>query len=147
MKQILSVLIGLCLLAGCIEDTKVTKRKTSTSVLPLRQMVQDEVTTTLSHGSFFLVGGSYGTSQRREDFVKVFAKVEDNYRVITIPLRNLRININNSLKAPILVIKHNGVYESDEIVCDYADCCGYNYKYIISCPEIYLPEKLIQITL
>lgn len=145
MYKIITLLL-LSALISCSEDEG--DKIHYTSIFPLKQLVQDEVTSKSSHGGFFLIGGSYSSSEKTEDFVKVFAKVEDNYRVITIPLRNLRININDSLTVPTLQIKYEHSYPcTDEYVCDIIECCGYTHKYIISCPEIYLPTKLIPITL
>lgn len=123
-------------------DLEYIRRETSN--FELRQLIQKETTTTNSHGSYFLIGGSYNSETKHEEWVKVFAKVDTTYRLISIPLNDIRINVDNNLITPSLKISYVKFKLTDNDVVDYP----YTDKlYIISCPEKYLPEKLLPINL
>lgn len=115
-----------------------------TSLLELRQLVNSKEETHQSSGSFFFVIGGYNSSSSVEISVKVFAKVDGFYRVINIPIEKLRVNIDNSLEKPNLIVTYYNSKLSDSNVLD----SGWAVQtYIINCPEKYLPEKLLPIEL
>ena len=64
-------------------------------------------------------------------------------KIVDIPIEKLRINIDDSLQKPNLVVKYYRYKMTDsEIVED-----TYNRTFVINCPEKYLPEKLLPIEL
>lgn len=75
----------------------------------------------------------------------MFAKVDGYFRVVNIPIENVRVNINNNIDKPTLQI----YYTEEKLTgSNLLDNHGYNINYyIINCPERYLPEKLLPIEL
>ena len=116
-----------------------------TEDLELRQLVNDTKERTSASGGFFFIAGTYSSRSYTEITISVFAKVDGAYRYIKIPIERVRINIDNNIKLPTLKI----VYLSDVGERDTETVLDYHLyaKYIINCPEIYLPEKLLPITL
>lgn len=115
-----------------------------TSVLELRQLVNKTEVNKQTYGAFFLIGGSISSTESTEVYVKVFAKVDGYFRVVSIPINKLRVNIDNTLEKPNLIIEYYSTKKSDSWVL--AD--EYRQEvFIINCPEKYLPEKLLPIEL
>lgn len=144
MKKSIFSFLFLFLLFSCGEYNPdgIYKNRQS-SVLELRQLVNSKEQITQTSASFFLIAGSLDSRTETNYSVKVFAKVDGYYRVIDIPIYKLRINIDDSLQKPSLVIKYKNEKLSDsEIVNNYSV-----REYIINCPEKYLPEKLLPIEL
>lgn len=135
-------LIYLCciiLLATSCQSIKGKPFKSSK--LELRQMIQDTETSHSSSGSFFLIAGSYSEEHNEIITVKVFAKVEGRYRMIEMHIEDVRINIDNKISTPFIVIEYEAKrkYGDEELVSS-----PHKYKvYVINCPEKYLPEKLL----
>lgn len=141
MKKILILLIVL-LFASC--ETIITKDLKS-SKFELRQLIKATETTKSTSGYYFFVVAGYNSNEEKETYVKVFAKVENRFRLIEIPIKDLRINIDNSLKKPTLFIEYRdqNIYEDEKLISsDYI-----NKIYVINCPEVYLPERLLPINL
>ena len=145
MKYFIKLLILVfttCILISC---TYFQDKQFTSSKLELRQLVKEVSTTHTEHGGFFLVGGSYSASETEKTTVKVMAKVEGRYRFMEIPIESIRIVINNNISIPYIEIEYvNTKKYSDEALTNNI----YLVKvYIITCPEQYLPEKLLPITL
>lgn len=148
MKTITSLFFGLLfsiapIFIGCGEQSDYQENRMS-SVFPLRQLVQQSETTQSSSGGFALFFATYHSQETKADYVKMFAKVSGNYRLISVPIEHIRININDSLVTPTLQIRYEGLPETDESICNGG---WYKKAYIISCPEKYLPKKLLPIVL
>ena len=141
-SHFLYTLLALVLFTSC--EPMIDKNLKS-SKLELRQLVQETETKKSTYASYFLIAGSYSQSEYKETKVKVFAKVENRYRLIEMPIDEVRIAIDNKLKIPNIEIEYiNHVKYSDEELVSKS----YITKvYVINCPEQYLPEKLLPIGL
>ena len=139
MKKIIFLLVSIALFSSC---NLIVERKSNK--FELRQLDSSVSDSKSSNAWFFIAAGSYSENTSNESVVKVFAKVDGMYRLIKFPLEMARINIDNSISSPnIQLVYRNEIEISDERLLN-----GYNYLvdyYIINCPEIYLPEKLIPI--
>lgn len=113
-----------------------------TSVFKLRQLVQKTETHKYSSASLFFAIGSYRSGETTKTSVKVFAQVEGAYRYLDIPIEDVRVVLVDSIVTPTLQIRYDGAQRADEIVCDLTYL---EKKYIITCSEKYLPEKLLPI--
>ena len=143
MTMIVSII--LLLFVSC---SKTSTKETSS--LELRQFVASEEKTQTSSASFFLFCGNFTSVEKNAAYLKVFAKVNGEYRFLTSPLEDVRIHFNDSLQKPLLKIKcTTNFYEidkfSDEELCDFV---GADKKlFIITCPSSLLPERLLPIAL
>ena len=127
----------------------------TTSPLKLRQLSNTSETEKSADGSAFLFFASYHSEERNVDYVKVFAEVDGEYRFLEIPMEDIRIKIDSTVKVPYVQIKYtyDAVKQhqfSNTLVCEainprnvYAQVNI--VKYIIICPEQYLPERLLPI--
>lgn len=144
MKKLIVILVVVLFSSCKLEESEEYKYR-QTSVLELRQLVNKVETNKETFGSYFLIGGSISSKESTDVYVKVFAKVDGYFRVINIPIKELRVNINNKLVKPTLVIKYWDEKLTDSYVLDYR---SYSIEYyIINCPEKYLPENLLPIKL
>lgn len=112
MKKLILLFLTITTIS-CANKTEAPDeiyRDRETSVLELRQLVNSKEVSKQSYGSFFLIGGSFSSNETTEIYVKVFAKVDGYFRVISIPIEQLRINIDNTIEKPNLVI----LYHSDK---------------------------------
>lgn len=136
------LVLALVLFTSC--EPMIDKNLKS-SKLELRQLVQETETKKTAYASYFLIAGSYSQSEYKETKVKVFAKVENRYRLIEMPIDEVRIAIDNKLKVPNIEIEYiNHVKYSDE---ELVSKSWITKVYVINCPEQYLPEKLLPIGL
>lgn len=145
MKKIVYLLIIIGLLSSC-ESEKIKAFKSSK--LELRQLVKETEVKKQASGCFFLISGGYSSSEQNVTTIKVFAKVENRFRLIEIPIKDVRINIDNSLTKPNIEIEYtcqvrNQPSSDEELI----NLLWVNKIFVINCPEIYLPEKLLPISL
>jgi hypothetical protein len=141
MKYFIFILLTLSLLS-CEEPIKSFKSKP----IKLRQLVTNTEKHSYESGSFFLIGGSYHKSDYEETSVKVFGRVDGYYRLIEMDINDIRINIDNSINKPNIVIQYySEIKVSDSYLLSHK--CYYDPIYLINCPEKYLPEKLLPIEL
>jgi len=116
-----------------------------TDKIYLRQLVKvDKVTKEVS-GSYFLVIGSGSYQERTETKIKLMGKVNGYYRLIEFDFVDVRIKIDNSIEDPYLVIKYQSYDKltTNELINEN----WYTTGYVIVCPEKYLPERLLPISL
>ena len=141
-SHFLYTLLALVLFTSC--EPMIDKNLKS-SKLELRQLVQETETKKTAYASYFLIAGSYSQSEYKETKVKVFAKVENRYRLIEMPIDEVRIAIDNNLKIPNIEIEYvnHEKYSDEELVSKN----WVTKVYVINCPEQYLPEKLLPIGL
>jgi len=142
ISNLAKLLLALVLLTSC---EPMIDKKMKSSKLELRQLVQETETKKTAYASYFLIAGSYGQSEEKVTTVKVFAKVENRYRLIEMPIEEIRIAIDNKLTTPNIEIEYtnNEKYNDEELVSK-----GWVTKiYVINCPEQYLPQKLLPIGL
>ena len=111
----------------------------------LRQLVQETETVKTTKGRFILFFATYYSSESKTDYVKMFAKVDGNYRLVEVPLHIIRLNINDSITTPIMQVRYIGYGKRTND--DVFDRSWYGEVYIITCPQKYLPEKLLPIEL
>jgi hypothetical protein len=139
LVKLLSVLV---LFTSC---EVMMDKKLKSSKLELRQLVQETENKKTAYASYFLIFGSYKQNEEKLETVKVFAKVENRYRLIEIPLDKIRIAIDNKLTTPNIEIEytHNRKYKDEELV----DKNWLRKIYVINCPEQYLPQNLLPIEL
>jgi len=136
------LVLALVLFTSC---EPMIDKKLKSSKLELRQLVQETETKKTAYASYFLIAGSYSQSEYKETKVKVFAKVENRYRLIEMPIEEVRISIDNKLKIPNIEIEYinHEKYSDEELVSK----SWVTKVYVINCPEHYLPEKLLPIGL
>jgi hypothetical protein len=127
----------------------------TTSPLKLRQLSNTSETEKSADGSAFLFFASYHSEERNVDYVKVFAEVDGEYRFLEIPMEDIRIKIDSTVKVPYVQIEYT--YDavkkhqfSSTLVCEAINPRNIYarvniVKYIIICPEQYLPERLLPI--
>jgi hypothetical protein len=115
-----------------------------TKNIPLRQLVKTDEVTKESRGSYFLISGSYSSSESVSTKIKLIGKVNGLYRLIEFNFNDARIKIDNSLTKPHLYIKYTsyGKHSTSALLDDK----WYDINsFVIVCPEKYLPEKLLSI--
>ena len=142
ISNLAKLLLALVLLTSC---EPMIYKKLKSSKLELRQLVQETETKKTAYASYFLIAGSYGQSEEKVTTVKVFAKVENRYRLIEMPIDEIRIAIDNKLTTPNIEIEYtnNENYNDEELVSNDR----VTKVYVINCPEQYLPQKLLPIGL
>ena len=124
-----------------------------TKPVVLRQMVKTEVSNKSASGSFLLVYGIYNSKEKTELMVRCLGNVDGMYRLIELPMKSVRIKINNNIITPTLQFVYYSNYELNiNSLLSIGECpdpfSNYNFLYyIINIPEKYIPEKLIPITL
>jgi len=141
MKNFLLLTIIAIGFISCIKYTDRLSGK-----IELRQL-ESSISSTESSGAwFFVVAGGYSQSETTILMIKAFGKIDGTYRLMEFPLKDTRINIDNSIKTPTIQIgytHHKNISNSELFnFMEYG-----NFYYIINCPDIYLPEKLIPITI
>jgi len=139
-----AILMLAAVFSSCTNESDYKTNRLS-NIFPLRQLVQKTETYKSSNASMFLFFASYHSSESNTDYIKMFAKVSGNYRLISVPIEKIRINVVDSLIVPTLQIRFNGVEYTDEEICNKSSWI--DAAFIISCPEKYLPEKLLPIGL
>lgn len=135
------IILLIAVFTSCMESEKHKTLKSSEFVL--RQLIKDTETIKHASGSFFLIGGGYHQSEYKRTYVQVFAKVNDRYRLIEMPIEDVRISIDNKLKTPTVQVEYErrDRVEDDELL----STSWISKLYVINCPEQYLPEKLLPI--
>lgn len=145
MKQI-AIILSLMFLNSCIEPMEDQKFKTSE--FELRQLVKTTEKSKISEASFFLIYASYSSSDKSETTIKMFANVDGYYRVVDVPIEYIRVKIDNSMFIPTLHIQYEDHIErSNDWLIGNPYRNIYKMAFVITCPEIYLPERLLPIEL
>ena len=142
LKYIIYLLIFQLSLISCVP---LRKKSFISSKFELRQLVKETENKKESSGVFFLIGGSFHSEELNETKVKCFAKVDGSFRIIEMPIEDIRIRIDNKLKKPNIQVKYEDYnkLEDEKLLNEF-----FTYKvYVINCPETYLPEKLLPIEL
>ncbi len=150
MKNIiLSILISMTLMS-CADSDNFNG---TTSPLKLRQLSNVSETEKSADGSAFLFFASYHSEERNADYVKVFAEVDGEYRFLEIPMEGVKID--STVKVPYVQIDYTySDFEkhqySNTQVCEAINPRNIYarvdiVKYVIICPEQYLPERLLPI--
>jgi hypothetical protein len=107
-----------------------------------------------SGGTFVLFFATYHSQEKNMDVIKVFAEVDGLYRFIEIPMELVKVKIDNSITTPYVQIRYSfdgtgPIWRSNtKIVEDIASGrLGHLTltDYVITCPEQYLPERLLPI--
>jgi hypothetical protein len=144
MKKLIGLAVTMILVLFSSCDEIVTKDLKS-SKFELRQLVKQTDTRKSTSGFYFLIAANYGSSEEKVTTINVFAKVEGRFRLIVIPIEDIRINIDNSIKKPNVVIEYR---EASKLGDEELVNSEYQKKiYLINCPEVYLPERLLPINL
>lgn len=150
MKRDFIIVVTLMFLVTLFISCKQQNREIFSNTFEIRQLIKEDKVEDKSSGSYFLIADSYSNSTSRETVVKMFVKADGMYRLIEIPLEDVRVNIDDSLSHPNLEVKYKK-YESlkDNEVLDLLRGCNscYCIKIIINCPEKYLPERLLPVEL
>jgi len=136
------ILLLMTTLTQCgIDDNKEFRTKK----FRLRQLIKETESKDISTTSFFLVGASHSEYNENVTTVKVFAKVGYTYRFIEMPIEDIRIRLDNNIKVPYIRIAYRNehVLGNEWLLNDD----WISKRYIITCPEKYLPEKLLPIEL
>lgn len=125
-------------------------RRLRTPTIEVRQLVKVDETNKQSSGSYFLIAGGFSSSESVETFVKVFAKIGETYQFLEMPIDKIRVNLDNNLAAPNIQLEYSSrkVESVSELVNGRASrSFHYKISYRINCPESFLPENLLPITL
>lgn len=140
-SKIISIFIGLSvILSSCTNDNRIFYRKSSK--LPLRQMISDKETSISSSAWFFILGGGYSSHSEENNYIKCLAKADGCYYFLKMNLQKVRIQINNEVKNPYIIMDYTNYKLSDE----YLIVRSYEVDfYTIVCPEKYLPKNLTPI--
>jgi hypothetical protein len=120
------------------------------SPMKLRQLANVTKTEKSSSGTFILFFATYHSQEKNTDVIKVFAEVDGLYQFIEIPMSMVKVKIDNSVATPYIQIRysHNGlrpVQYSNTQLFDRISIGITLTDYVITCPEQYLPERLLPI--
>lgn len=143
MKKSILLLVLCVIFISCESVEKAKDQRTSK--LELRQLVKQTTTKEETQGSYFFIAGGFSQTSEQETTIQVFAKVDGMYRLIEMPIGRVRINIDNTLLKPNLQVTYRG--RKPETDTDVVNKGSYYKIYIINCPEQYLPEKLLPVTI
>lgn len=142
MEKLIFIIIMLILMFTSCRDYN----QYQTDNLELRQLVKNTETTKSEHGAFFLLAGSYSSSESIHTKIKMYALVNGAYKYLEYNINSIRIKIDNTIKVPFLTIYY---YRHDELnvekITDNPD--WYSSKIVLTTPEYYLPEKLLPINI
>jgi hypothetical protein len=152
MKMAIAIvyLLIFCIFFTSCDDIKDVQRKSSK--FELRQLIKETETTKSSYGSYFLVAAQWGSSETNKTTIKCFAKVEGRYRMLDIPIEDIRVCIDDSLKIPYVQVEYNSMsnypyYDGELLLNNGYDVHAHDFVYVIYCPQVYLPENLVPIKL
>lgn len=136
-------LLSIVVLITLVSCEGITEKKLKSSKFQLRQLVQETEKKKYAYASYFLIAGSYSQGEEKTTTVKVFANVENRFRLIEMPIDEVRIAIDNKLKTPNIQIEYTNIekYSDEDLVSEQ----WIDKVYIINCPEYFLPEKLLPI--
>lgn len=143
MKNLLKLLLITLALSSCSSQTF---KDYKTEKIELRQLVNINQTTKTANASYFLILGSASYNENNETRIKLMGKVNGLYRLIEFNFEHARIKINNSIEKPYLYLKYsnNKEFTLENLL---SNPNWYVTAYVIVCPEKYLPEQLLPITL
>ena len=120
--------------------------------MKLRQLGNVTETEKSSGGTFVLFFATYHSQEKNMDFIKVFAEVDGLYRFLEIPFELVKVKIDNSITTPYIQVRYsfNGsgpAWRSNTDIIEGVEFAGrLNLTdYVITCPEQYLPERLLPI--
>lgn len=138
MKKLIIITVILLMFTSCSENRTSSK-------LELRQLIQQTEVSKYSSGIYFFAIGTYNQLEESKIIIKCFALVEGRYRMVEIPIEKLRIVIDDTLISPILQIEYTAmdIYSDNDLL----NCSNLDKVYVLYCPEKYLPERLLPITL
>lgn len=112
----------------------------------LRQLVKTDEVTKEGTASYFLVMGSASYNEEVTTKIKLMGEVNGFYRLIEFDFIDARIKIDNTINKPYLYITYRAY---DKLNVD--KLLGGRWfsvtSFVIVCPEKYLPEKLLPISL
>ena len=144
MKHLIKFLVLILITCTIVSCEWAKDKQFTSSKLELRQLVKETETSSHSSGWFFFITGGYSSETTQRTYVKVFANVDGEYRYIEMPIEDIRIVINNNISTPYIQIRYtNSKQRNNNDLLEYS----WGHIYVITCPEIYLPEKLLPITL
>jgi hypothetical protein len=148
MKKIILMLALAISMVGCNLETI----NQESGPMKLRQLTNVTETEKSSGGTFVLFFATYHSQEKDMDFIKVFAEVDGLYRFIEIPMELVKVKIDNSVATPYVQIRYsfNGtgpIWRSNTYIIENVEYAGrLNLTdYVITCPEQYLPERLLEI--
>lgn len=143
MKNLLYITLLVLSLFSCdFPEKKYGK----TENIYLRQLVKTDEVTKSGSASYFLVTGSASYSEDVETKIKLMGKVNGFYRLIEFNFEDVRIKIDNTIGRPYLYINYQDYNKLS--VAKLLTYDRYSIRsYVIVCPEKYLPEQLLPITL
>lgn len=145
MKNVIYLLTLIIAISSCDIESSVEKY---TVKIPLRQLIKSESKVKSSSASFFLVAGVASSSETQKTVVKMMGNVGGYYRLIQFDLMEARIKIDDSINKPYMVIRYSSDRNSTKSINQLLGDYSFNViTYDIICPEKYLPEKLLPITL
>jgi len=120
------------------------------SPMKLRQLANVTETEKSSGGTFVLFFATYHSQEKNTDVIKVFAEVDGLYQFIEIPMALVKVKIDNSVATPYIQIRYScsgssPVQYSNTQLFDRISIGITLTDYVITCPEQYLPERLLPI--
>ena len=143
MKNLLFITLMVFGLFSCYMPVEKHDR---TENIYLRQLVKTDEVTKEGSASYFLVMGSASYSEEVTTKIKLMGKVNGFYRLIEFDFKDVRIKIDNTIDKPYLYITYR-----DYNKLNVTELLSYEEfsvtSFVIVCPEKYLPEKLLPISL
>ncbi len=148
MRKIILMLVLAIGMMGC--DLRTINQESGP--MKLRQLANITETEKSSGGTFVLFFATYHSQEKDMDFIKVFAEVDGLYRFIEIPMELVKVKIDNSVTTPYIQIRYwfnntGPFWHSNTKIIDEIEERDYLFltDYVITCPEQYLPERLLPI--
>lgn len=113
----------------------------------MRQLQNGSANENSVHVSYFMFIGNIEGQSEEVEYVKMFINIDGYYKFVKLPMNDVYIKINNSVDKPYLKVKYSWYdkLKLSRIIRD--DYNNYYQKYIIICPEEYLPENMSPINL
>lgn len=124
-----------------------------TTPMKLRQIANVTKTEKSASGTFILFFATYHSKEKNTDVVKVFAEVDGLYRFIEMPISEIKIRIDNSISSPYIQARYSRIgkrpiwYSNTDVIDRINTRDLLLTDYVITCPEQYLPERLLPIDL
>lgn len=143
MKNLLFITLIIFGLFSC--DLPAEKYDRTENIY-LRQLVKTDEVTKEGTASYFLVMGSASYSEEVTTKIKLMGEVNGLYRLIEFDFIDARIKIDNTINKPYLYITYHA-YSKLNVTELLGDRWHSVTSFVIVCPEKYLPEKLLPISL
>jgi hypothetical protein len=152
------ILISFILITSC--SKKIEQKERTYENFPIKQLVKTEFQNTKSDGGFFLITGGHSSSTVESIYIKMMVETSPNiFTLLCLDLKNnldhvFYIEINNDVSLPYLKIdttdrdsRNKGRLSKENLIIGLNEGKFFRMKLYLVCPEKYLPEQLLPLTL